>query len=142
MLWRLLAALWAFVFAQYKPRLVFSEVRIDRSLVMKGNIMGLILPVDKRVDLSIQPQDIQGNPARIDGVPAWSASNENVSISVSEDGMSAVLVPLTLGTVQINVTADADLGEGIETIGGVLDVEVVGGKAVALTINTGPLVDA
>jgi hypothetical protein len=39
-----------------------------------------------------------------------------------------------LGSVQIRVTADADLGEGIEPITGVLDLEIAGGKAESLGI--------
>jgi len=43
-----------------------------------------------------------------------------------------------LGTAQINVTADADLGSGVTTINGVLDVQVVAGQAVGFTIQTSP----
>jgi hypothetical protein len=42
-----------------------------------------------------------------------------------------------LGSVQIGVTADADFGEGVEPITGILDLEIAGGKAVSLRIIAG-----
>ena len=42
-----------------------------------------------------------------------------------------------LGPVQIKVTADVDLGEGMELITGILDLEIAGNKAVSLGIIAG-----
>lgn len=41
------------------------------------------------------------------------------------------------GACQISVSADADLGEGIKTLTGVLDLEIVSGEAVSLNIIAG-----
>ena len=55
-----------------------------------------------------------------------------------EDGLSAVVSATNnLGSVQIKVTADVDLGEGIELITGILDLEIAGNKAVSLGIIAG-----
>lgn len=99
----------------------------------------LILPNDHKVTASIQPVDARGNPAKIDGLANWGSSNAAIAQveNVSADSLSADIVPGTaLGTCQVNVQADADLGEGLRTITGVLDVEVVGGAAVGFTIST------
>ena len=40
-------------------------------------------------------------------------------------------------TKQVNVKADADLGEGVTEIIGTLDVEVQAGAAVSMTVNAG-----
>ena len=46
-----------------------------------------------------------------------------------------MVTPLSLGDVQINVIADALIGEGDVDIAGVLDVNVVGGQAVSLNLS-------
>ena len=65
----------------------------------------------KPVNLVIN--DKRGNPARVDGMPVWTSSDESVAtVTPSDDGMSATILSLgTTGTAQISVTADADLGE-------------------------------
>ena len=45
--------------------------------------------------------------------------------------------PELAGAAQVNVTADAQIGEGVTEITGVLDVEVKAGQAVALNIAAG-----
>lgn len=123
------------------PRMVFTHILINH-IGIEGNIMGMKLPLDMQFTVSVEPQDSAGNPAPVDGVPAWSASGDLVTVTPATDGMSAVVRPNAagaVGSVQVSVTADADLGEGIETITGVLDVDVVGGKAVSLATSVGPL---
>jgi hypothetical protein len=103
--------------------------------------MSLILANDHKVTASIQPVDSKGNPAQIDGLASWSSSSADIAsvTNISADSLSADVVPGTqLGACQINVTADADLGSGVTTINGVLDVSVVAGQAVGFTIQTSP----
>ena len=102
----------------------------------------LVLPNDHKVRASIQPVDAKGNPAQIEGAATWSSSNDQIAAlqNVAADGLSADVVPgATLGTCQINVQGDADLGSGVTNITGVLDVQVVAGSAVGFTITTGPV---
>jgi hypothetical protein len=101
--------------------------------------MALVLTDIQKVTLSISPKSAAGNPAPVDGVPSWSVSDASVaSIVVSENGLSAEVVTTgALGTVQVVVDADADLGEGVETITGVLDIEVKASAAVTLDIGAG-----
>jgi len=97
----------------------------------------LILPIDKKAVLAIIIQDAAGNPARVDGVPTWSVSDENFGeLTVSVDGMAAEFIPSgTLGSVQLNVQADADLGDGVKPLQGVLDVQIEAGEAAVIAIN-------
>ncbi len=101
--------------------------------------MALVLTDIQKVKLSISPKSAAGNPAPVDGVPSWSVSDASVaSIVVADDGLSAeVLTTGVLGFVQVTVDADADLGEGVETITGVLDIEVKASAAVTLDIGAG-----
>ena len=123
-----------------KPCFLWS---IKHGGVTTKNVTMLVLPNDHKVTASIQPVDAKGNPATIDGLASWSSSDPSIAgiANVSADSLSADIVPgQNLGSCQINVQADADLGSGVTTITGVLDVQVVSGQAVGFTINTSPAV--
>jgi hypothetical protein len=121
-----------------KPRFLWT---INCGGVILKNPSMLALPNDHKVTASIQPVDAKGNPATIDGLASWSSSNPAIAdvSAISTDSLSADVVPgTTLGSCQINVQADADLGSGVTQITGVLDVTVVAGQAVGFTIQTSP----
>jgi hypothetical protein len=121
------------------PRLIFS-VKTQNNVSAKDITM-LVLPIDQKVHCSIEPVDAKGNPAAIDGVPTWTSSNEQIATAIADpvDGsgiFTAWVTPVgQLGTCQINVTADADLGSGITTITGVMDLQAVAGQAVGFEIS-------
>jgi hypothetical protein len=120
------------------PRFIFS---VQLAGVTTKDIKMLILPNDHQVTASITPVDAKGNAASIDGLANWTSSNPTIAsvANVSADSLSADIVPGTaLGSCQVNVTADADLGSGVATISGVLDVQVSAGAAVGFTITTAP----
>ena len=126
---------------RYKPgvlKFAYGPVAAVARLVMEENPM-LILTDSQKVTLSIKPVTKAGNPAPIDGLPVWSLGCEDhLKLEVSEDGLSAVVSAVgKLGVCQVNVKADADLGEGVEEIVGAVDVEVKAGKAVNLGIAAG-----
>jgi len=99
----------------------------------------LVLTDMQKVPLSVSFLDGAGNPAPVDGSPVWGSSDPTVvDVVPAPDGLSAVATAVgPLGTAQVNVTADADLGSGIETITGLLDVNVVADKAVSVAISAG-----
>jgi hypothetical protein len=100
--------------------------------------MSLILTDEQKCSLSVAFTTAAGHPAPVDGVPQWSVSDANVlNLTVAADGMSAVVASGALGTAQVNVQADADLGSGVTTISGVLDVEVKPAQAVSVGISAG-----
>lgn len=101
--------------------------------------MSLILTDEQKVTLALTPKTAAGNPAKLDGAPVWSVSAPEVaSLEVAEDGLSATVVTVGLGAVQVSVSADADLDEGeVRTVSGVLDIEVVAAEAASLGISAG-----
>lgn len=121
-------------------RLIFSARLEDQDL---GEITMIQITDTQKVTLSIQPVDAKGNPALVDGAPAWNSSDPSIiTVAPSADGLSAVASaagPLTAegASVQVSVTVDADLGEGTKEISGTLDVTVVAGAAVSVAINAG-----
>jgi hypothetical protein len=91
--------------------------------------------------LTIQPVDKKGQPAQVDVASAmWTSSNPDVA-AVNSNGLRATVVAGMPGMAQINVTVDADLGEGVRELSGTLDVTVVAGDAVSLGIQTEPPVE-
>lgn len=101
--------------------------------------MALVMTDIQQVALSIQPVSQAGNPAPVDGIPTWDVSNPAVgTLTVAPDGMSAMFVTSgSLGDTQVSVSADADLGAGITTITGTLDISVLASQATTLGINAG-----
>ena len=93
----------------------------------------------QKVSCSIAPVDAKGNPGQIDGAATWSTSDASIAnVSPALDGLSCVIVAAgKLGTAQIVVSADADLGAGVQNITGTLDVEVVGSAATSISITPG-----
>ena len=95
------------------------------------------LPIGTPATAAISYVDSKGNPAKVDGAPKWSSSDETIlSVFPSTDGMVATIEAAGgLGTAQVKVEADADLGGGVKPIITLGDVEVAAGEAVAGTLT-------
>jgi hypothetical protein len=104
----------------------------------EGENMKVTLTDVQGVDAAISAVDAKGNPAALDGVPVWTPSDPAVTVTPSPDGLTARIDAVgPLGNFQVTVTADADLGEGVTELAGILDVEVVASEAVSLTFAVG-----
>lgn len=113
---------------------------VETSPSNKGEVkMSIVLKDTQRVSISVSPLDAKENPAKIDGAPSWTVVGPAiVTLAPSDDGLTCVATTTgALGTTQIAVSADADVGEGVQIISGLLDVEVVGGIAVNLSVTAG-----
>lgn len=99
----------------------------------------LILTDVQKVALAIRPVSAAGNDAPVDGVPSWVVSDPTIGeLVVGDSGLDAMFFTTgKVGTCQVSVTADADLGEGMREIAGVLDIEVRASEAVSLDISAG-----
>jgi hypothetical protein len=91
--------------------------------------------------LSVLFTDSKGNPAPVDGQPAWGVDNPNVLALVpSADGLSCTVAAIgPLGNARVSIQADADLGPGVTSLAGVYDVEVIAGQATTVEITGGPV---
>lgn len=101
--------------------------------------MSLTLSVTQKVELQLQPVDIKGNPAPVDGEPLWDVSDPSlIDLVQSHDGLSALVAARGgTGHVQVTVRADARLGPDTREIMGVLEIDLVPAEAVALGIVAG-----
>jgi hypothetical protein len=103
----------------------------------------MFLKVTQKLPVSIAIKDAKGNPAKVDGVPAWAVSDAALAtLQVADDGMSAMIVPIgPIGSFKVQVSADADLTEGVKTILGELAIDLIGAEAVSVELTAGEPVD-
>jgi hypothetical protein len=113
------------------------------SFTAEGKSMGLVVSdtdVPGTVQATVSFTDAKGNPATVDGAPTWDASNPAVidSIIVAPDGMSAKLhITDKVGASNVTVSADVDLGSGVDKHDFVDTVSVIGGAATAAAFAFG-----
>ena len=127
----------AWQIARRRADVLWWHVTVEAiQFVSKGDAM-VTVPLRYKVQMLIDPRDAGGNPARVDGVPVWSLSDaDHGVVTTAADGLSAEFVPDgTLGTVQVMVKADADLGTGVRELTGLLDIAIEAGEAVTLAVN-------
>lgn len=98
--------------------------------------MAFQLRDDGSASATVSAKDSKGNPATVQA-PSWASSDETIlSVTASADGMSATVGAVgPLGTAQVQFSCDADLGEGVRTLTGSADVEVLAGEAAVIEIS-------
>jgi len=102
--------------------------------------MAVTLTDVQKVTVGVQPVDAKDNPAAIDGVPVWAVSDPallSLAPNPSDPNGMVVLAVGPLGNAQVSVTVDADLGAGVLTLTGLLDVTVVSSQATTVGIVVG-----
>jgi hypothetical protein len=121
-----------------KPEIRFA-IHIEGGFLIKGDDMALTLTAVQQVGVSVSAVDAKGNPAPVENVQFSSSDEAILTVTVDPtDPTKATAVAVgTTGTAQVKVQADADIGEGIKNLTGLLDVEVVAAEAVSLGIAAG-----
>jgi len=116
-----------------KRFLVFKLYLLIQFNSKKQTKMLITITNEEKVQVTLAPTTAAGNPATLDGVPTWTVIEGDATLEVAVDGLSAFLVS---GAADVNskveVSADADLGEGIVTLTDVVDLAVVPASASAL----------
>jgi len=114
-------------------------IQFDQFVVtVEGTHVMYTLPVDHTVNMQVAYTDAKGNPATIDGDVSWESSDPSIVTVQADDTDSTICraIPVgTLGQVQITATCDADLGDGTRELTTLCDIQVVGGEAVAGSIQ-------
>jgi len=118
---------------------VFLELTIDH-IKIKGVIMTVIAKPDQFATGEVNPQDRKGKPAQVqEGSVAYESDNETVC-TVEEDPSDEKkfkLNFLSVGFANVKVSADADLGEGVVTVEGTLQVVVEPEQATGFGVAVG-----
>ena len=85
---------------------------------------------EQKVNITITPKTDTGKPAKLDGKPTWTVVDGASTVTVADDGLSADLVSSDdPGDTSFLIEADADLGEGVETIQDTIVLHVLGASA-------------
>lgn len=85
--------------------------------------------------------DKRGNPTTVQSVTVTSTDPTIVNVVDNGDGTSTARATGPVGTATIVVDADADLGDGVRSIQGTLEVQVVAGDAAVLNVRTGAITE-
>lgn len=94
---------------------------------------------EQKVNIRLNPVTPSGKPVKVDGKPEWSVADGDSTLVVADDGMSAFLVSAdTPGITNYMVSADADLGEGVDTISDTIQLTVVDPQATSLGLVADP----
>ena len=96
----------------------------------------VVLTNEEKVAVSITPKTAAGNPAQVDGTFTLELAEGDVTFEVAEDGTQYVVCAAE-GTSKVKISADADLGEGVQTIEDIFDVIVVPAGATNLGVGFG-----
>lgn len=118
-----------------KPWLANSVFFINHNLKLKGDIVMVKTPIDKKFSVKWpSPVDKGGNEAQVEEGSVVISSDDETVATVEPDpdnGPYACIVHTTnkVGATAIKIKADADLGEGVKEINGMLAVEVTAGEA-------------
>jgi hypothetical protein len=113
---------------------VFSSPRAEVLIVAN------LLKVGQKRELGCTPKTSSGEVAKVDKI-IWSIFGNAAHLEVSEDGESAFVVADQTGSVQVNISADADLGDGESWINTALDFEIVPTEASVLEVTVGEAED-
>lgn len=107
---------------------------------VRGLKMAYSMADDATVGFVIRAVDAKGNPASLDGVPEWAVSDDDLlAVTPAADGLSASVSAVgPLGTAQVQVTADARMGPEVLEITGSLDITIVAGEAVMISLEPVP----
>lgn len=95
-----------------------------------------VLTNEEKVAVSIAPQTAAGNPAQVDGTFTLELVEGDVTFQTAEDG-TQYIVSGEPGNSKVKISADADLGEGVQTIEDIIDVIVVPAGATNLGVGFG-----
>lgn len=110
------------------PRMIFSITTSGTTFI--GQDIMFLLPDDKTATVQVIAADAKGFSAPVEDL-TFSSSDETI-VTVDAAGL---ITPVGIGMATVNVTADAQIGEGVTTIAGMLEVQVVAGQAVSLNVT-------
>ena len=101
------------------------------------------IPYGSQFPVSVDFKDNKGNPAKVDGAPAWATDNPAIlTLEPAADGLSCVVKSTgVVGTATVQMTADADLGAGTKALLGTLEVEVTAREATSVALTPGEVTD-
>lgn len=124
----------------HKPRVHFDWTigPVQNKVQQPHDTMKVQITNEQKVRVTLAPVTQSGKPAKLDGAPTWRVESGNSTVVASEDGLTADLISADEpGDTVAIVEADADIGEGVETISDVIQLTVTGANAKNLGLSAG-----
>lgn len=95
---------------------------------------------EQKIRATLAPKTLGGKPTSVDSnnPPKWSVVSGDSTVTPDIDGLGATLFSSdTPGDTVVLVEADADLGDGVETISDTIKLTVIGARAANLGLTLG-----
>jgi len=105
----------------------------------QNNMLEITITNEQKIQVTLTPVTATNKPAQLDGGATFEVISGTATVAMIEGNpLSAFLVSGDLpGDSEIMVSADADLGEGVETISDIIKLTVAGAKAASLGLTVG-----
>ena len=102
-------------------------------------MLEIVITNEQKIQVTLTPVTATNKPAQLDGPAVFEVISGTATIEmIADNPLSAFLVSGDLpGDSEIMVSADADLGEGVETISDIIKLTVAGAKAASLGLTVG-----
>jgi len=96
------------------------------------------ITTEQKIPITFSPLTAQGSPATLDGPLTAEVVSGDVTTEVSADGLTVTIISgSTVGTAQVKVTGDGDLGAGVRSIEEIIDVTLTNAEAISFGIVVG-----
>ena len=106
----------------------------------KGTMIETTITNEQKVTATLAPVTAGGKPAKVDPKtpPTWAVQSGDSTVVPTADGLSADLISSDVaGDTVYSVSADADLGDGVETISDTITLHVTSPNATSLGLSLG-----
>ena len=105
----------------------------------QNNMLEITITNEQKIQVTLTPVTATNNPAQLDGGATFEVISGTATVAmIADNPLSAFLVSGDLpGDSEILVSADADLGDGVETISDIIKLTVAGAKAASLGLTVG-----
>lgn len=105
----------------------------------KKHMIEVTLTNEQKVKVTLTPKTATGKASQVQGGSVkFTVQSGDSTVVPSPDGLSADLISSdTPGDTQILVEADADVGDGVETISDIITLHVAGAHAANLGLAVG-----
>lgn len=129
--------------AKWAEYLVLANGRVKMTVLLRGAPATPDGPKRQKAPFSVQPMDAAQQPARVDGPIDYSSSDPSIVDFdiVDDEGRSGFIVAQgPKGEVELTISADADLGDGVRKIEEKIRV-IVDNEATGFGVTIGGAVD-
>jgi hypothetical protein len=112
------------------------HVTVGPVAAKKGTPMvTVVLTTEQKVRIAVAPQTSSGSPAQVDGAVLFSVTSGDCTIEPIDNTSAFIVSGSAPGDSVIAVTADADLGAGVEEIADTVQATVTHPKATSLGLT-------